>query len=788
MSEASAPAEPAGPSPEQPAPAGADAAQARPLRETRVWDSSSPAYKRQTFFGHRVSPKDMKVGALAETHALYLEDALDMIKAKQAEEAKQAKKVTTEKEPPKLERRYSFCLDTLMPPKRPKFTILHDLRGYFDPQYRLHMVRKEMKKTARQLDLGIGQMFDLVDSDGSGVLDRDELKLMIEKVGILVKEVEIDTLMEILDADGSGGVELDEFEKWYYSSDDFWLEKRRRDPDDIFNDSSLLARESLRFDPTIRKALKKLWILVDSDKSGLIDVEEYVALNLNLQRAVMDDYDDTKGRQIALREWEFDCQGEEALDERLFMLSFFQLADAWRDGPIVPEAYCFFLDFLMDRTAMVDPDTGETIWKWEKDPLWYEKLKPMAEVERERAAARSGSGGGSLHLKTHQSEIGGKVHLQKEKKDKKGDKKRKSTMKSVAKKVGKAATLMKGLESGKKGKKGAAAGAAGASDADGKQKKGGKGGAGSEFAADEDVDGEGVDGATRKSGSKGSDGFDADDDERRGEDGRLETDEDGVGIDGMRGKSGSFHGDDPSGLSQVGAVALFFRLSPSCRAQREGARVRSDRGPHFQDGRPLRGADGELLEYGEDGEAFDPRFDDSPEARASRASRARCAVLASRGGIKGTSGLTPLAPRARAGVVRAATSTIRSKPASMGEGRARRRATLRTAKSSMMAAMGMVNGARTANRGEAVNAARGAAAAASAATARPRVVAVAATALARVRRSTRSTNTGIVCAGGSTALPAAAAKRMAKRASQQTAKAAWTARWAWAMTGKAVRR
>ena len=82
-----------------------------------------------------------------------------------------------------------------------------------------------------------------------------------------------------------------------------------------------------------------------------------------------------------------------------------------------------------------------------------------------------------------------------------------------------------------------------------------------------------VQGATRKSGSKGSDGFDADDDERRGEDGRLETDEDGVGIDGMRGKSGSFHGDDPSGLSQVGAVALFFRLSPSCRAQREGARV-----------------------------------------------------------------------------------------------------------------------------------------------------------------------------------------------------------------------
>ena len=85
-----------------------------------------------------------------------------------------------------------------------------------------------------------------------------------------------------------------------------------------------------------------------------------------------------------------------------------------------------------------------------------------------------------------------------------------------------------------------------------------------------DGDGEGADGAMRKSGSKGSDGFDADDDERRGEDGRLDTDEDGVGIDGMRGKSGSFHGDDPSGLTQVGGSALFF-VSLVCTGRAKGA-------------------------------------------------------------------------------------------------------------------------------------------------------------------------------------------------------------------------
>ena len=137
----------------------------------------------------------------------------------------------------------------------------------------------------------------------------------------------------------TGGVELEEFEKWYYSTDDLWLERRRRDPEDVFSDSSLMARESLRFDPTIRKGLRQFWDLVDMDHSGLIDEEEYVQLNLNLQRAVMDDFDESKGREIALREWEFDCQGQDALDERLFTMSFFQLADAWY-------VYSYFIQIL----------------------------------------------------------------------------------------------------------------------------------------------------------------------------------------------------------------------------------------------------------------------------------------------------------------------------------------------------------------------------------------------------------------------------------------------------------
>jgi hypothetical protein len=102
----------------------------------------------------------------------------------------------------------------------------------------------------------------------------------------------------------------------------------------------------------------------------------------------------------------------------------------------VPDAYLFFLDFLLDRTADKEEATGKPVWKWENDPVWFEKLKPMAQVEKEREAAKRAGGNGALHLKTQMGEIG-KVHLQNNKKEKKEAKKEKraSKLKSVAKKV-----------------------------------------------------------------------------------------------------------------------------------------------------------------------------------------------------------------------------------------------------------------------------------------------------------------------------------------------------------------
>ena len=92
--------------------------------------------------------------------------------------------------------------------------IFHELRSYFDPQYRLWCVRKEVIRMSRRHRLGPADMFAAVDVDGSGAIDRAEVKQMVQSVGVRVKEMELVTLMSILDADGSGDADLDEFIQW----------------------------------------------------------------------------------------------------------------------------------------------------------------------------------------------------------------------------------------------------------------------------------------------------------------------------------------------------------------------------------------------------------------------------------------------------------------------------------------------------------------------------------------------------------------------------------------------
>ena len=57
----------------------------------------------------------------------------------------------------------------------------------------------------------VKQAFDAVDADGSGLLDRDEIRALLENLGRRPTEADIDEAMSQLDTDSSGEVDFAEF-------------------------------------------------------------------------------------------------------------------------------------------------------------------------------------------------------------------------------------------------------------------------------------------------------------------------------------------------------------------------------------------------------------------------------------------------------------------------------------------------------------------------------------------------------------------------------------------------
>lgn len=61
--------------------------------------------------------------------------------------------------------------------------------------------------------------FELFDVDGSGEVDRGELKAVAEKLGVPMSEADLNEAMLTMDEDGSGEVDLEEFTAWYLTLD-----------------------------------------------------------------------------------------------------------------------------------------------------------------------------------------------------------------------------------------------------------------------------------------------------------------------------------------------------------------------------------------------------------------------------------------------------------------------------------------------------------------------------------------------------------------------------------------
>ena len=276
-------------------------------------------------------------------------------------------------------RRHSFHA---IPTNTP-LTMFHELRQFYDLSYRVFLVKAQLRSLAmatlqispfvprnQRMTKEAAWLFSLVDEDGSGFIDVNELKIMIRETGQKVKDEEVEHIMQLLDIDGSGEVDNVEFLEWYMDDKDIWLSKRRKNKADMFKDTNLLARESMRFHPVIKKLINDFWRLVDVDGNGQIDPDEYVELSLQLQEAMTGKgktkFDQANAIAIAKKEWQVDSQGFDYLNYHRFQLCFFQIADSWAKAPTVNN-YAKVLGDLINKTSFIPKSGGPRKWKWNRN-------------------------------------------------------------------------------------------------------------------------------------------------------------------------------------------------------------------------------------------------------------------------------------------------------------------------------------------------------------------------------------------------------------------------------------
>ena len=78
----------------------------------------------------------------------------------------------------------------------------------------LSRVRSALRSLARSEGKGIESLFSQFDEDGNGVLSMSEFRQALRKMGLRLKEDEVERVMDVFDSDGDGEIDLREFARF----------------------------------------------------------------------------------------------------------------------------------------------------------------------------------------------------------------------------------------------------------------------------------------------------------------------------------------------------------------------------------------------------------------------------------------------------------------------------------------------------------------------------------------------------------------------------------------------
>ena len=136
-------------------------------------------------------------------------------------------------------------------------------KGLALTQARGNMSQRSARSPGRKKRDHIQELFNEVDQDGSGYLDRDELALLAGRAGRHLSQRQLDDAMTSMDGDGSGQVDLAEFTAW--------IEHGRVLPP---QGSAVFQRVSEQLERKVAN-VRKLFRKFDENKDGTVSTHEF---------------------------------------------------------------------------------------------------------------------------------------------------------------------------------------------------------------------------------------------------------------------------------------------------------------------------------------------------------------------------------------------------------------------------------------------------------------------------------------------------------------------------------
>ena len=186
---------------------------------------------------------------------------------------------------------------------------------------------------------------------------------------------------------------------------------RRQGNLDMYSDTALRQRTSLREHPEIKACCHRWWScliipIIDKDRSGTISREEYLIFHKCLNLALMHEEQDrvissrpmgsAAATRLALEDWEHDAAGGKRIEAGRFEIAMFELADLWTDTTD-PQEYVDFLDWLFAQmvTAMSKfPNLSES----QRVSLRFQKRRQRLVADAKRAKTARLASIGVRHL------------------------------------------------------------------------------------------------------------------------------------------------------------------------------------------------------------------------------------------------------------------------------------------------------------------------------------------------------------------------------------------------------